>query len=59
MSRAAGALVALLSLWIAGNPLPQRNSSRKIAAGQYGFPCVVRVRLWYLHPPPTLKLVAE
>src|SRR5215471_10371373 len=46
-------------LWITVNAYAQRDNGQKTAAGQSGFPHVVLVRLWYLHPPSTLKLVAE
>jgi stage II sporulation protein D len=49
----------LLLLWITGNAFAQRDNNPKSAAGQSSFPHVVRVRLWYLHPPSTLKLIAE
>ena len=50
---------ALLLLWITGNAFAQRDDNQKTAAGQSRFPHVIRVRLWYLHPPSTLKLVAN
>ncbi|HEX8799023.1 MAG TPA: SpoIID/LytB domain-containing protein, partial [Terriglobales bacterium] len=50
---------ALLLLWITGNAFAQRDNNQKTAAGQSRFPHVIRVRLWYLHPPSTLKLVAN
>jgi stage II sporulation protein D len=55
----SAAAAALLFLWLAGDALPQRDTRAKTSAGQNAFPYVVRVRLWYLHPPPTLNLVAE
>ena len=59
MKRVCAGLSVWLLLWIVGNAFAQRDKGQKTAAGQSSFPHVVRVRLWYLHPPSTLKLVAE
>jgi stage II sporulation protein D len=59
MKRIGTAVAVLLFLWLAGNALPQRGAGPKTADGQSNFPHIVRVNLWYLHPPPTLKVVAE
>jgi len=58
MKRVPAALAALSLLWLAGGALSQPETGARTSAGQ-GFPHIVRVRLWYLHPPPTLKLIAE
>jgi stage II sporulation protein D len=57
MKRVCAGLSVLL--WITVNAFAQRDHGQKTAVGQSGFPRVVLVRLWYLHPPSTLKLVAE
>jgi stage II sporulation protein D len=57
MKRVCAGLSVLL--WITVNAFAQRDNGQKTAAGQSGFPHVVLVRLWYLHPPSTLRLVAE
>ena len=57
MKRVCAGLSVLL--WITVNAFAQRDNGQKTAAGQSGFPHVVLVRLWYLHPPSTLTLVAE
>jgi stage II sporulation protein D len=54
-----GAVVALLFLCFAVEALPQRDTATKTPADQNRFPHVVRVRLWHLHPPTTLKLLAD
>ena len=53
MKRFSVALVALLLVWIGGDAQTPRS------AKSAGFPQIVRVRLWYLHPPQQLKLQAE
>jgi stage II sporulation protein D len=57
--RTAALLAALLLLWLTSDAFPQRSPEAKTSAVPNGFPHVVRVRLWYLHPPTTLKVVAE
>jgi stage II sporulation protein D len=47
-------LAGLLLAWCAGGAEPQRSSEAKPS-----LPQVVRVRLWYLHPPGELKLRAD
>jgi stage II sporulation protein D (peptidoglycan lytic transglycosylase) len=59
MKRFAVALAALLLLCIGGDGQPQRNSAAKSGGTAGGYPGIVRVRLWYLHPPQDLKLKAE
>jgi stage II sporulation protein D len=59
MSRTAATLAALLLLCLAGDAFPQRDTRTRTSKSQAGFPYVARVRLWYLHPPTTLKLVAD
>ena len=59
MRRFAVALAALLLLCIGGDAQPQRNSAAKSGGTAGGYPGIVRVRLWYLHPPQDLKLKAE
>ncbi len=48
----------LLAVWIRGDarPLPGESTS---ASSPSQFPQVVRIRLWYLHPPHELRLRAE
>jgi stage II sporulation protein D len=57
MKRVCAGLSVLLSITV--NAFAQRDNGQKTAVGQSSFPHVVRVRLWYLHPPSTLKLVSE
>ncbi len=52
MKRCAIALVASLLVWV-GDARTQRS------AKSTGFPQIVRVRLWYLHPQQELKLQAD
>jgi stage II sporulation protein D len=52
-------LVTLLCAWTAGSAHSQSDIGPKAAVNRIGFPHTVRVRLWHLHPPPTLKLIAE
>ena len=59
MRRTAVPLAALLLFWLAGDAFPQRNTEARTSAAPNGFPHVVRVRLGYLHPPTTLKVVAD
>ena len=59
MRRICAGVSALLLLWITGNAFAQRDNHQKTAAGQSRFPHVICVRLWYLHPPSTFKLVAN
>ena len=50
------ALLALLTIAAAGPPQTAPSKNRNIGPPSSGFPRTVRVRLWYLHPPATLKL---
>jgi stage II sporulation protein D (peptidoglycan lytic transglycosylase) len=50
MKRLAAAVGLLLLLWITGDSKPSARNN---------FPQMVRVRLWYLHPPRELKLRAD
>jgi stage II sporulation protein D len=59
LRRFALGLTALLLLWAGGDAQSQHNSPTKNASAQSGFPTIVRVRLWYLHPPQELKMHAE
>jgi stage II sporulation protein D (peptidoglycan lytic transglycosylase) len=59
MKRTAAPLAVLLFICAAGDALSQTGTGPKAAGIQIGFPRIVRVRLWYLHPPATVKLVAE
>ena len=59
MRQLAASLAVLLLTWIGGDAQPQRNSGAKNSNTQSGFPAIVRVRLWYLHPPQELKLQAD
>jgi stage II sporulation protein D len=59
MRRFPAALALLLLAWIGGDAQSQRNGAGKNISAQSGFPAVVRVRLWYLHPPQELKLQAD
>ena len=59
MRRLPAALALLLLAWIGGDAQPQRNGAPKNFSAQSGFPAVVRVRLWYLHPPQEMKLQAD
>ncbi len=59
MRQLAASLAVLLLIWIGSNAQSQRNGAAKNASTQSGFPAVVRVRLWYLHPSQELKLQAN
>ncbi len=60
MRRLVAAIALLLALWIAGDASPAATDSATIkSASPSGFPQVVRVRLWYLHPPHDLRLRAD
>ena len=48
--------LALLTIAAAGPPQTAPSKNRNIGPPSSGFPRTVRVRLWYLHPPATLKL---
>jgi len=54
LKRLPVAIGGLLLLWIAGVAQPQRSGE-----ANSGFPNIVRVRLWYQHPPVELNLKAE
>jgi stage II sporulation protein D len=54
--------IALLLLAVSGGADPQPDTvakNKNIGAPSSGFPRTVRVRLWYLHPPASLKLHAD
>ncbi len=54
-------LLALLLVWAGGAASPPQTAvskNKNIGPPSSGFPRTVRVRLWYLHPPATLKLSA-
>ncbi len=58
--KAAG-LLALLVVWAVSAANPPQTAvpgNKNIGPPSSGFPRTVRVRLWYLHPPATLKLSA-
>ncbi len=62
MKRLLAAAAVLLLLWLGGDAQTQRDAAPKnknIGAPSSGFPKTVRVRLWYLHPPASLKLQAD
>lgn len=62
MSRLLLSALALLLVAISGGAAPQQSAAAKnknIGAPSSGFPKTVRVRLWYLHPPSSLKLRAD
>jgi stage II sporulation protein D len=59
LRRFAPGLAALLLLWAAGDAQSQHNGPTKNVSAQSGFPAIVRVRLWYLHPPQGLTLQTE
>jgi stage II sporulation protein D len=59
MKAIAAALATLFFAWTAGSAHPRRDAIPKGSGRQSSFPRIVRVRLWHLRPPPTLKLVAE
>jgi stage II sporulation protein D len=59
MKKIGAAIAVLLFIWGTSDAYPQRDAERTAATVQNGFPHVVRVRLWYLHPPATLRLGAE
>ena len=58
MKAIATALMVMSFLWAADLALSQPGTGSR-PVGQHDFPHTVRVRLWYLHPSPTLKLVAD
>jgi stage II sporulation protein D len=54
--------IALLLIAMSGGASPQQNQTaenKNIGPPSSGFPRTVRVRLWYLHPPASLKLHAD
>ncbi len=62
MKRLLAAAAALLLLWLAGDAQTLRDvpaKNKNIGAPSSGFPKTVQVRLWYLHPPASLKLRAD
>jgi stage II sporulation protein D len=62
MKRAVLSALALLFVALNGGADPQQPAAPKnknIGAPSNGFPRTVRVRLWYLHPPASLKLHAD
>jgi stage II sporulation protein D len=59
MRHLPAALALLLLAWIGGDAQPQRNGAAKNFSAQNGFPAIVRVRLWHLHPPQEMKLQAD
>ncbi len=58
MKRLLTIVALLLAVWIRGDarPLPGESTS---ASSPSQFPQVVRIRLWYLHPPHELRLRAD
>jgi stage II sporulation protein D len=52
-------LSILLVAWIGCDAQLPHYGAAKNDSAQSGFPAVVRVRLWYPHPPQELKLQAE
>ncbi len=53
MKRFAVTLATLLFVWAGGDAQPNNQAKSN------GFPQIVRVRQWYLHPPHELKLQAD
>ncbi len=53
MKRFAVTLATLLLVWAGGDAQPNNQAKSN------GFPQIVRVRQWYLHPPHELKLQAD
>ena len=58
MRKLTAAFSLMLVLWLQGDALSSPADSRGTSV-RPGFPHVVRVRLWYLHPPRELKLRAD
>jgi stage II sporulation protein D len=53
------ALVLLLTVWTHADACPAVGDTTGRSVSRSGFPQVVRIRLWYLHPPSQLKLRAD
>lgn len=49
----------LVALTVGANPQSSASKNKNIGTPSSGFPKTVRVRLWYLHPPASLKLRAD
>lgn len=56
MRKLAAALAIVLAVWMHGDARPADPAGKN---SQAGFPHVVRIRLWYLHPPHVLKVRAD